>query len=120
MIKLDSIHSTNTYAGCYEGRPSPEEMLDAAKRNAFELFGDGAIYIVEPAVTDGKLPPCRHILCLTNEKPIPPKDGEVEGHGSELLLVYYNNTLQSDHSMLIKSFNENIEEWNGLARNFWY
>jgi hypothetical protein len=120
MIKLDSIHSTNTYAGCYEGRPSPEELLDNVPREAFKLFGERAIYIVEPVITDGKLPPCRHVLWLHNEKPIPTKDGEEEAHGSELLLVYYNNTLQSDHSMLIKSFNENIEEWNGLAGNFWY
>lgn len=120
MIKLDSIHSTNTYAGCYEGRPEPQVMLASAKDKAFKLFGKRAIYVVEPEIVDGRLPPCQHILWLTSEKSIPPEDGESVGDGSELLLVYYNNTLQSDHSSFIKIFNNNVEEWNGLANNFWY
>lgn len=121
MIELDSLHSSKTYGGVYEGCPTPEEMIKSAEKRAERVFGKRKTFVIEPVITDGKLPPCCHILWLSSHTPIPAKEeGEEEGHGSQLVVIYYNNTVQSDHSMIVKTFNENVEEWNNLAENFWY
>lgn len=38
-IRLDSIHISRTYGGCYEGRPPMDSMIRTAKEYAVKYFG---------------------------------------------------------------------------------
>jgi hypothetical protein len=120
MITIDSIHSTKTYGGCLEGVPSIDSLIESAKRKAVKLFGERAFYVIEPTLENGSLPPWQHIVWLTSHEAVNVEDGEEKADGSELVIIYYNNTVQSDHQSYAKIFNENLDEWKGLASNFWY
>lgn len=74
--RLDSIYMSGTYSGCYEGAPTPEEVISYAKEKIGELWGsDRPIHVIQPVLrqvrgpvtykTPALLPPWQILAWLT-------------------------------------------------------
>lgn len=113
MVHLDSIYISTTYGGCLEGIPSIDNSIDRAKKKAAELFGKGRATLVLPIkIKDLKhdvqiLPKYQHIAKFSSYKPI------VSGHGSNLIVIWFNDNPSSDIVPILDTFdwNAHAEDW---------
>jgi hypothetical protein len=124
-IELDSIFVDQTYAGCYAGCPTPEHMIESAKRQATKLFGeDRPTLVLEPEIdvrdyeeteyfSNKHLPNWRTIAWFTSQNGVKERDA----HGSHIILIWYSKDLPQalDHKAVLDRFS-----WTEHAGDFWY
>lgn len=118
MKKLDSIHITRTYSGCYEGVPSVESIIESAKANSNKMFGVRPILILDyETKLVGKnyrgeeqrmLPEWQHIAWISSYTPL--KDGD----GSHLVVIWFSENPSCDMVPVIDKI-----DWEKHAEDWW-
>ena len=81
-LHLDSAYTTRTYSGCYEGVPSVSVMIEKAKQQAKELWGDRKTLVIEPTIKNKMLPTWSHMVWVTGP-------ALKNGDGSELVIIWW-------------------------------
>lgn len=109
MYTFDHVYIYKTYAGCYEGRPLPGEMIDSAKKYAKQMWGERPTIV--SASFQGKLPEWTYLIWAS---------GPVieDGDGSELVLICYDHIYdpsKENIDKMIASVN-----WKENAKDWWF
>lgn len=84
LLRLDSSYSYRTYGGAYESPPSRGQVIDKAKREAQELWGERATFVIEPK--EGKrMPAWTHMVWANG-----PAQNAEKNDGSELVIIWWS------------------------------
>ncbi len=111
MDYFDSLNTFRTYAGCYEGRPSSDNMLESIKRQAVKRWGERPTYVVETKIdpVGDRLPPWCHMCMFNSHTPV--KDPTE--HGSQLLVIWFSEDWSCDPNEVVAQI-----DWNKHAGDF--
>jgi hypothetical protein len=107
LLRLDSSYSYRTYGGSLEGLPSRASMIEKAKREAQELWGERATFVIDPK-EGRKLPEWTHMVWASG----PAKDAEMDG--SELVVIWWSEMSPDTNRVL------DAVDWQNLAKDFQY
>lgn len=109
MIQFDSLETFKTYAGCYEGRPSVDSMLETIKRRAAKHWGARPTHVVAAKQDGGRLPTWCHMCLFLSHSPV--KDPTLDG--SELLIIWFTDSWSCNPDEVVAQV-----DWNQLAKDF--
>jgi hypothetical protein len=108
LLHLDASYSYRTYLGCLEGAPSRKQVIEKAKREAKDLWGERATFVIEPKESGKHMPTWTHMVWATG----PAKDNE--NHGSELVVIWWSEMSPDTNRVL------DAVDWEKHAKDFQY
>lgn len=107
LLHINASYSYRTYGGCLEGAPSRAQMIEKAKREATDLWGTRATFIIDPP-NQKHLPGWTHMVWANG----PEKDPE--NHGSELVVIWWSE-FEPDTKRVLDAV-----DWEKHAEDFQY
>lgn len=108
LLHIDASYSQRTYLGSLEGAPPTQVMIDHAKKQAKDMWGERATFVIDPPIKDKHLPGWVHMVWATG----PEKDPE--NHGSELVVIWWSEMTPDTNRVL------DAVDWEKYAKDFQY
>lgn len=105
LLHIDASYSQRTYLGSLEGPPPAQVMIEHAKKQAKEMWGERATFVIEPP--KGKLlPRWVHMVWATGP-------ANNEGYdGSELVVIWWSEITPDTNRVL------DAVDWEKNAKDF--
>lgn len=106
LLQLDASYGYRTYAGCLEGIPSANSVIEEAKRTAKDMWGNRATFVIDPTIKGKRLPGWTYMIWAHG----PAKDSEMDG--SELVVIWWSEMSPDTNRVL------DAVDWEKYAKDF--